>query len=307
MATSTVRRPRWRSRLLVGYLALLALSYLVRSRTSGPPDLPPGVSAVTVAAVDGEERTADRVRIAWREWRPEEETEDDRRRPAILLLHGSPGDGANFRRLGPLLAAPRHGAGHRVIAPDLPGFGLSTRDVPDYSIRAHAHYVRDLLERLEVAEVHAVGFSMGGGVGLHLQELAPERVRSLTLLSAIGVQELELLGQYHLNHAIHGFQLGGIWLAHRAIPHFGLLDGFVFDLPYARNFYDTDQRPLRPMLERFAPPMLIVHGRHDVLVPFAAAREHHRLVPQSELVVMDANHFMVFRSPQTLAPPLLES
>ena len=81
----------------------------------------------------------------------------------------------------------------------------------------------------------------------------------------------------------------------------GWLDDSMLSVEYARNFYDTDQRPLRGMLERFAPPMLIVHGRHDVLVPFAAAREHHRLVPQSEMVVMDANHFMVFRSPQTLA------
>jgi hypothetical protein len=33
----------------------------------------------------------------------------------------------------------------------------------------------------------------------------------LTLLSSIGAQEYELAGEYHLNHAIHGLQLAGLW------------------------------------------------------------------------------------------------
>ena len=65
------------------------------------------------------------------------------------------------------------------------------------------------------------------------------------LLSSIGVQEMELLGYYPLNHAVHGAQLAALWLLHRAVPHFGALTHFPLDLPYARNFYDTDQRPLR--------------------------------------------------------------
>ena len=39
-----------------------------------------------------------------------------------------------------------------------------------------------------------VGFSMGGGVALHLADRTPERVASITLLAAIGAQEFELLG-----------------------------------------------------------------------------------------------------------------
>lgn len=37
--------------------------------------------------------------------------------------------------------------------------------------------------------------------------------------------------------------------------------------------------------------MLIIHGAKDRNVPLAAAAEHHRLVPQSEFVVLDENHF----------------
>ncbi|MCP3957655.1 MAG: alpha/beta fold hydrolase [bacterium] len=288
------RKPgrRWR-RLVAFYLVALVISHLVRFFREDPVPAGTGPSVIEVAAVGDED--AEPVRFAYLEWGAA-----DAERPVVLLIHGSPGDAANFDRLGPLLAER-----FRVIAPDLPGFGDSSRDVPDYSILSHARYCLELMRRLDVAEAHVVGFSMGGGVALHLEELAPERVRSAVMLSAIGVQELELLGQYHLNHAIHGAQVAGLWLLHEATPHFGALDGSMLDLSYARNFYDTDQRPLRLLLERFDKPMLIIHGEHDVLVPYAAALEHHRLVPQSELETFDANHFMVFASPRRLAAPLL--
>ncbi len=279
---------------LIVYLAALALSHLVRlSSENGEPRGDAG-PAIEVAAVGG--GPEEPVRLAYREWG----SGGDPGWPVVLLLHGSPGDAGNFDRLGPMLAGR-----YRVIAPDLPGFGASSRAVPDYSILAHARYCFELLDRLGVERAQVVGFSMGGGVALHMADLAPQRVRSILMLSAIGVQELELLGQYHLNHAIHGLQVAGLWLLHEATPHFGALDGSMLDLAYARNFYDTDQRPLRQILERFEEPMLIVHGKGDVLVPYAAALEHYRLVPHSELEALDANHFVVFREPQRLAAPLL--
>ncbi len=61
---------------------------------------------------------------------------------------------------------------------------------------------------------------MGGGVGLNLVDLAPQRVRSVVMLSAIGVQELELLGLYPINHAIHGAQLAGFFLRGPPDPAF---------------------------------------------------------------------------------------
>jgi pimeloyl-ACP methyl ester carboxylesterase len=46
--------------------------------------------------------------------------------------------------------------------------------------------------------------------------------------------------------------------------------------------------------------MLIIHGTRDPLVPVAATLEHHRLVPQSELTLIDGNHFMVFQRPSVI-------
>lgn len=303
--------------VVVAYLVLLFISYLVRSKHQEKP-LSAQSKTVEVQAFDGDKTTDKRVRIAYREFSSDSPTNNNSQtdrndssantaavnhnaqgdaaqsvkdtRPVIVLLHGSPGNSKDFNSLAPELAKQ-----YRVIRPDLPGFGESTHEVPDYSIRTHARYVLALLDKLHIERAHIIGFSMGGGVALNIADLAPERTASLTMLSAIGVQEMELLGDYHLNHFIHGLQLGGLWLLREATPHFGLFDNTVLGVEYARNFYDSDQRSLREILKQVDMPVLILHGRKDVLVPIEAAIEHHRIVPQSQLEIFEQeNHFTVF-------------
>ena len=282
---------RWRWLLAGAYAAAQFASHVGRGRAAAP-SAPAGTEVLALPAVDGSTRPAQTVWLAYRDT------------PAatpgatpILLLHGSPGSGEVFDLLTKRLPE------RRVLAPDLPGFGASSRSIPDYSFRAHAVYVAALLDRLDVRRVHVLGFSMGGGVALSLVDLAPSRVASLTLLSSIGVQEMELFGDYRVNHAVHGAQLAGLWTLHTLVPHGGALDA---PLAYARNFYDSDQRPLRSILRRVEPPALIVHGRRDPLVPVEAAVEHARLVPQSELRIVDGNHFMLFQDTHAVAAPIAD-
>lgn len=223
--------------------------------------------------------------------------------PPLLLLHGSPGSADDFRQVGPHLTGRR-----RVITPDLPGFGASGRRVPDYSARAHAAYANALLDALGVEEVHVVGFSMGGAVALELAELAPGRTRSVTLLASIGVEELELLGDHTLNHGLHALQLYAIEAARWLLPHFGAMDRGMLTREYARNFHDTDQRRLRPILGALTPPTLVIHGEDDFLVPLAAAREHARIVPQAELTIVPSprGHFLPWTEPRRIADLVLD-
>jgi len=281
-------RTRLTVSLVVAYAVLLAISHGIRLSSSSRIELGPGDRTVELRPVPDDDAGASPVRVVYRETRPDDVPDP----PTVLLLHGTPGRKDHLAALGAAL-----GRRYRVIIPDLPGFGDSSRKIADFSMRAHGEYLARLLERLDVERVHVVGFSFGGGVALELYRLAPERVASLTMLSATGVQELELLGDYRLNRAIHGLQLSAVWLVHEGVPHMGLLDGSLLDVAYARNVYDSDQRPLRGILERFEPPMLIVHGTRDPLVPPAAAREHHRLVPHSELVMLEASHFLPFTRP----------
>ena len=213
------------------------------------------------------------------------------------MIHGSPGDGESLIGLAKSLSRTR-----RVIVPDLPGFGASTAKIPDYGFRAHAFYLEQFADRLNIEKFHLLGFSMGGGAVLNFYDIAPERVASIELISAVGIQEYELLGNYYLNHILHIAQLGAFWTVQNLVPHFSFLDNSFFGISYARNFYDSDQRPLREVLEKTDVPFLIIHGTEDSLVPVKAAREHFRLVPQSEYHELDDNHFMVFQRPEKIAP-----
>jgi membrane protein DedA with SNARE-associated domain/pimeloyl-ACP methyl ester carboxylesterase len=285
------KRIRLRYMVLV-YAALLILSQAVRRGREAEPPLRPGQQSVTVRAVAGGARAPEPVRMAYTDSRPAGGSES----PPLILLHGTPFASETFDALAPLLSGSR-----RVIVPDLPGFGRSTRRLPDYSMKAHADYLLQLLDRLDIARAHFVGYSQGGGVALELQAAAPDRVASITLLSSIGVQELELLGDYTLNRALYSLQWSVLWLVYEAVPHFGWLDGYLLNVPYARNFLDSDQRPLRAILESYPEPMLILHGAADRLVPVTAAREHARLVPQSEWEEWTGGHGLVFARPALIA------
>ena len=104
------------------------------------------------------------------------------RGPVILLIHGIAGSGATWKRLLQPLAR-----GHRVIALDLLGHGLSDKPRGDYSLAGHASVVRDFLDALGISEVTAVGHSYGGGVAMQLLYQYPERVNRLVLISSGGL------------------------------------------------------------------------------------------------------------------------
>ena len=212
--------------------------------------------------------------------------------PVLILLHGSPGSKSNFSRL-----IPRLSDDFRVIAIDLPGFGTSTRGIPDYSIKAHARYVLALMDELKIERTQALGYSMGSGVALHIAGLQPERIQSLIFYGGIGIQEGEGSGDYHFEHLKYAVGYGALVVVPEFIPHFGLFGPRSSRHNFIRNFCDTDQRPLRAILENLKPdqtPLLILHGRDDPLVPAWTAYQHHKIVQHSELVMFDASHFMVF-------------
>lgn len=286
-ASGDDRRPPWR-RLrwwLTAYLVVLLASHAWRAFgvPERQPDLTePSVAALELPAFEGDQALKGRTQtLVYDTFGPADA-------PVVLGLHGSPGGRGNFR----LLASKT--PGYRWILPDLPGFGDSSRDLPDHSFLAQAATLRALMAELEIESAHVVGYSMGSATGLRLQELIGERVRSLTLLSGLGVVELELLGNQAMNHALHGLQAGALWLIEEGVPHFGKFDDGWFGLDYARSFYDSDQEPLRGLLADYRGPLLIVHGRDDPLVPFAAAEEHARIVPQARQLILPGGHGIVW-------------
>lgn len=290
----------WGRIALALYLVALLASHVVRwAWPATAPQLSNtdagALKTVQVRTIDGDVVLDQPITLAYREWAPA----NNPNAPVVLLFHGSPGSGRTFRGLGPLI-----GQHYRTIAMDLPGFGASTIDIPDYAFKAHAKYGLAFMDALHIPSAHILGFSMGGGVVLSMIDSAPQRIKSATLLSAIGVQEMELIGDYDLNHIVHGAMLGALWLVKEGVPHFGALDQ-RYPFSFAWNFYQSDQRPLRGILQRYAGPMLILQGDADTQVPVEAAREHARIVPQSELKIYDYSHFLTQQQPVMLAEALL--
>src|SRR5262245_50696470 len=77
----------------------------------------------------------------------------------VLLLHGEPSWSFLYRKMIPVVAA----AGHRVIAPDLIGFGRSDKPVrrEDYTYQRHVDWMRALLRRLDLKNATLVGQDWG--------------------------------------------------------------------------------------------------------------------------------------------------
>lgn len=98
----------------------------------------------------------------------------------ILMLHGEPSWSYLYRRMIPILTA----AGHRVICPDLVGFGRSDKPtrIEDHSYARHVEWMRALaFDVLDLQRVTLVGQDWGGLIGLRLAAEHPDRFRRIVV------------------------------------------------------------------------------------------------------------------------------
>ncbi len=92
---------------------------------------------------------------------------------AILAMHGEPSWSYLYRHMIPPLAA----AGHRVVAPDLIGFGRSDKpvDPASYSYEAHVDWMLQWLRAVDLRDATLVCQDWGGLIGLRLLTAEPDR------------------------------------------------------------------------------------------------------------------------------------
>jgi haloalkane dehalogenase len=116
----------------------------------------------------GDPTGGDPLRVAYLDEGPREATE------TVVLLHGEPSWSFLYRKLVPILA----GAGHRVVVPDLVGFGRSDKPTPrgEYTYARHVEWMRELLfDVLSLSSVTLFGQDWGSLIGLRLVGEHPER------------------------------------------------------------------------------------------------------------------------------------
>jgi haloalkane dehalogenase len=156
----------------------------------------------------------------------------------FLCLHGQPTWSYLYRRMLPVFA----GAGHRVVAPDLLGFGKSDKPADDdrYTFLFHREMLRQFVERLGLTDVVLVVQDWGGLLGLTLPMEAPHRYAGLLAMNtAFATGDLPLgkgfLDWRDWNNKNPDMAVGK--LLRRTCPHLTAEEAAAYDAPYPDATY----------------------------------------------------------------------
>lgn len=212
--------------------------------------------------------------------------------PAVVLVHGLGGSAEDWRNLAPYLAS----AGFRVYIPDLLGYGRSEQPADfSYSVPDEAAVVVGFMDALGLKQVDLGGWSMGGWIVEIVASEHPERVARLMLFDAAGldVKPTWNTGLFTPVSAAELDQLDALLMPNPPhVPSYVARD----ILRISRKNAWVVQRSLATMMtakdvtDKLLPqlkmPVLILWGSLDRIVPPDQAETMHRLIPQSELVVV---------------------
>jgi pimeloyl-ACP methyl ester carboxylesterase len=239
--------------------------------------------------------------------------------PTILLLHGFPTSSNMFRNLIPLLANSFH-----VIAPDYPGFGLSS--MPDHKSFAYTfenltNVVEQLVKTLNLKKYSLYVMDYGAPIGYRLALRLPDRVQALIVQNGNAYEEglLEFwdpIKKYWadptpenrkaLNFLVD--QKSTQWQYETGVadktlldPTAWILDQVGLDRPGNLEIqmdlflsYGTNV-PLYPEFQAFfrkyQPPTLIVWGKNDFIFPPQGAAPYSRDLKNLETHLLDTGHF----------------
>jgi haloalkane dehalogenase len=151
----------------------------------------------------------------------------------FLCLHGQPTWSYLYRRMLPVFTA----AGHRVVAPDLLGFGKSDKMTDDgrYTFTFHRDLLKSFVERLDLYNVVLVVQDWGGLLGLTLPMEMPQRFTGLLIMNTAFATGDVPLGQGFLdwrawNNKNPDMAIGK--LLARSCPHLTPTEAAAYDAPY---------------------------------------------------------------------------
>ena len=237
----------------------------------------------------------------------------------VLLLHGFPSSSHMYRKLIPALADT-----YRVIAPDFPGFGLSSS--PDstafkYSFAAITDAMAGFLDQIGVSHYAIYVMDYGAPVGFRLSLKHQTRVSGVIVQNGNAYEEglqgfwdpfraLWAENSHEHRDALRSlltpeatrFQYThGVKDPSRLDPAAWLQDQAFLDRPGNSEiqldlFYDyctnVDLYPrFQECLRYHQPPTLIIWGKNDPIFPVEAAKAFLRDVPKAELHLLDTGHF----------------
>lgn len=241
----------------------------------------------------------------------------------VVLLHGL---GSTCSGMLPTL--DNLSRDYRVIVPDIPGFGESSKPIRPYHAGFFARWLVALLDELGIDRAHLIGNSMGGRIAIEAALRVPERVDRVALLApAVAMKKLRqfvpivrtlrpemafvplaarrsmvLMVTRRLfadperidpswHEAAADEFLRVFSTARGRIAFFSALREIYLDAPHGpRGFWQR--------LESLSRPTLFIWGDADVLVPAKFARHCERAVPNAQSIVLtDCGHVPHFEHP----------
>jgi len=243
--------------------------------------------------------------------------------PTVLLLHGSPSSSRTFREVMPPLAEVAH-----VVAPDLPGFGLSsspTVDEYEYTFENLSQTIETLLGQLEVERFFVYLHDFGAPVGYHLATRAPDRILGLIVqngnahedglgdqwdsakaywsdptdetraelpdwLNFTGTRDTYLAGLPEHLRALHAPESWHLDWERMSRP--GNIDAqFALFSDYASHVARFDE--LANYHQAYQPPALMIWGRHDPYYDVDEVLAYHRALERVDAHIYDGGHFLL--------------
>jgi len=162
----------------------------------------------------------------------------------VLMMHGEPTWSYLYRHMIPICAA----AGHRVIAPDLIGFGKSDKPlhIKDYSYQTHMDWMLSLLEQLDLRNITLVCQDWGSLLGLRLAAENPDRFKAIVVGNGMlptGEEKVPSAFKIWKN-----FALNSPWFPIARIVEFGSFRSFskderrAYDAPFPSRKYKAGTR-----------------------------------------------------------------
>ncbi len=220
--------------------------------------------------------------------------------PPLLLLHGWGGSSASFAAIARDLQE-----GFTVVAPDLPGFGLSQLPSAAWGSYDYADLVARLSKQIHPPPYYVLGHSFGGRVALAMACAHRDLVTKLILVNAAGIK-IAPPPRIRLKAAVYG----SLRRAASCLPS-GMADRAIEAL--RRLFGSADYRDagarratlvrlleddFRPRLPAIQASTLVIWGARDRDVPLAAARILAQEIPLAELAIIPgAGHFPFVEAP----------
>ena len=228
--------------------------------------------------------------------------------PPLVLVHGLGSRGEDWSGLIPTLAAH----GFHVYAPDLLGYGRSSKPDVDYSIGLEEKTVVDFMNAVHLDRADVGGWSMGGWVALKLTLDHPERVKRLVVYDSAGIY---FPPTFDAGLFTPTDSVGVARLTAMLTPHPKPLPGFVTHAA-VRKLQENGwviQRSVRAMeggkdlldfrLQRIDRPTLLVWGSEDKLIPPTVGETMHRKIAGSSMLMVEGCGHL---APGECAKPVLE-